>query len=207
MKFTKIEQKLIDEVGSKNGANWKDHIKFAQWIVNRKNPEVIVDLGVDYAYSTFSFALPKIGHIYGIDSFEGDSHAGQKDKVKSFESYQFVEQKKEEYGFDHITFIKGYFDDVAKDWDKEIDILHIDGLHTYECVMNDFATWGQFVKDDGVILMHDTKVFHGSFGVHRFFDELDYPKLTFTVSHGLGVVAKEWDIINEIKDQFPDIVE
>ena len=27
---------------------WKDHITFAQWIVKRKNPEVIVDLGVDW---------------------------------------------------------------------------------------------------------------------------------------------------------------
>lgn len=204
MEFTEIEQKIIDEVGNKNGANWRDHIKFAQWIVKRKNPEVIVDLGVDYAYSTFSFAIPKIGHIYGIDSFEGDVHAGK--RVAS-ESYQFVEEKKKEYGFDNITFIKGYFDDVAKDWDKEIDILHIDGLHTYECVMNDFATWGKFVKDDGVILMHDTKVFHGTFGVYKLFEELDYPKLTFTVSHGLGVVAKNWDIINEIKEEFSDIVE
>ena len=204
MEFTEIEKKIIDEVGNKNGANWRDHIKFAQWIVKRKNPEVIVDLGVDYAYSTFSFAIPKIGHIYGIDSFEGDVHAG---KRVSSESYQFVEEKKKEYGFDNITFIKGYFDDVAKDWDKEIDILHIDGLHTYECVMNDFATWGKFVKDDGVILMHDTKVFHGTFGVYKLFEELDYPKLTFTVSHGLGVVAKNWDIINEIKEEFSDIVE
>lgn len=204
MEFTEIEQKIIDEVGNKNGANWRDHIKFAQWIVKRKNPEVIVDLGVDYAYSTFSFAIPKIGHIYGIDSFEGDVHAGK--RVAS-ESYQFVEEKKKEYGFDNITFIKGYFDDVAKDWDKQIDILHIDGLHTYECVMNDFATWGKFVKDDGVILMHDTKVFHGTFGVYKLFEELDYPKLTFTVSHGLGVVAKSWDIINEIKEEFSSIVE
>lgn len=204
MEFTEIEQKIIDEVGNKNGANWRDHIKFAQWIVNRKNPEVIVDLGVDYAYSTFSFAIPKIGHIYGIDSFEGDVHAGK--RVAS-ESYQFVEEKKKEYGFDNITFIKGYFDDVAKDWNKEIDILHIDGLHTYECVMNDFVTWGKFVKDDGVILMHDTKVFHGTFGVYKLFEELEYPKLTFTVSHGLGVVAKNWDIINEIKEEFSDIVE
>lgn len=204
MNFTEMETRLINEVGVKNGPNWKDHIKFAQWIVERKNPEVIVDLGVDYAYSTFSFAIPGIGSIYGIDSFEGDFHAGNR---KSSEVYNFVEEKRKEYGFDNVTFIKGYFDDVAKDWDKEIDILHIDGFHEYESVYNDFSTWGKFVKDDGVILMHDTKVYHGSFGVHRFFDELDYPKINFTVSHGLGVVAKNSDIIDEIRNAFPDIVE
>lgn len=207
VKFTKIEQKFIDEVGSKNGANWKDHIKFAQWIVKRKNPEVIVDLGVDYAYSTFSFAIPKIGHVYGIDSFVGDIHAGKKNESNSSKSYQFVEEKRKEYELDNITFIKGYFDEIAKTWDKEIDILHIDGLHTYDAIHNDFSTWGKFVKDDGIILMHDTKVFHGSFGVHKFFDEIDYPKLNFTISNGLGVVAKDQDLIDEIRNVFSDFIE
>lgn len=70
-----------------------------------------------------------------------------------------------------------------------------------------FQLGGKFVKDDGIILMHDTKVYHGTFGVYRFFEELDYQKINFTVSHGLGVVAKDWDIINEIKETFSDIVE
>jgi hypothetical protein len=207
MEFNEIETKLINEVGYKNGCNWKDHIKFAQWIVKRKNPKVIVDLGVDYAYSTFSFSLPKIGKVYGIDSFEGDIHAGLKNEKNSSDAYKFVQDKKIEYGFDHLEFIKGYFDDVSKNWIENIDILHIDGLHTYESVSNDFITWGKFVNDDGIILMHDTKVYHGSFGVYKFFDELDYPKINFTVSHGLGVVAKNCDIINEIKTNFSDIVE
>lgn len=204
MEFTETEQRLIYEVGVRNGANWKDHIKFAQWIVKRKNPDIIVDLGVDYAYSTFSFALPKIGHVYGIDSFEGDIHAGSRN---ASDSYDFVIAKKEEYQLDNVTFIKGYFDDIAKTWDKEIDILHIDGLHTYDAVYNDFSVWGKFMKDDGIILMHDTKVFHGSFGVHKFFDELEYPKINFITSNGLGVVAKDQSIIDEIKEVFSDVVE
>lgn len=85
MEFTEIEQKIIDEVGSKNGANWRDHIKFAQWIVERKSPDITVDLGVYYAYSTFCFATPKIGKVYGIDSFEGDYHSGERN------TYDFVE--------------------------------------------------------------------------------------------------------------------
>lgn len=79
---------IINLVGAKNHFNWKNHITFAQWIVKHKNPEVIVDLGVDYAYSTFCFALPKIGKIYGIDSFEGDKHAGMRN------TYDFVNERK-----------------------------------------------------------------------------------------------------------------
>ena len=175
--------------------SWKDHIKFAQWIVKRKNPEVIVDLGVDFGYSTFCFALPNIGTVYGIDSFEGDSMAGF-----HHHSYGPAKQKKEELELDNITFIKGYFDDVAKIWDKEIDILHIDGFHTYEAVKNDYNTWSKFVKNDGVILFHDTEV--ESFGVKQFFNELDFPKTNFKFCYGLGVMSKDENLIEEIKIEF-----
>ena len=192
---------IITMVGAKNHFNWKSHITFAQWIVERKKPEVVVDLGVDYAYSTFCFALPKIGKIYGIDSFEGDGHAGLRD------TYDYVKEKKEELGFDHITFIKGYFDDVAKTWDKPIDILHIDGFHTYEAVKNDYETWNKFVKEDGVILFHDTCVNNPGFGVRKFFGEIDLPKVNFHISNGLGVVSKDQTLIDEIKTEFAKVLE
>ena len=173
---------------------WTDHITFAQWIVKRKNPEVIVDLGVDYGYSTFCFALPQIGKVYGIDSFAGDSMAGIKN------TYEYVKDRKKELSINNITFIKGFFGMVAKKWDKPIDILHIDGFHTYQAVKGDYETWSKFVKDDGVILFHDTCV--SEYGVKDFFAELNLPKTNFTCSYGLGVVSKDQDLIDEIKTTF-----
>lgn len=175
---------------------WKDHITFAQWIVKRKNPEVIVDLGVDWGYSTFCFALPKIGTVYGIDSFEGDDHAGIRN------TYNYVLDRQRELKLENISFIKGYFDEVAKNWNKPIDILHIDGFHTYQAVKHDYKTWSKFVKDDGIILFHDTWVFGGGFGVHKLFQEIKLPKTNFKSSHGLGVVSKDENIIKEINQIF-----
>lgn len=60
--------------------SWKDHIKFAQWIVKRKNPEVIVDLGVDFGYSTFCLTKNQRDHIIK----KGIKRRG--DFVSSFES-------------------------------------------------------------------------------------------------------------------------
>ena len=173
---------------------WTDHITFAQWIVNKKQPKVIVDLGVDFGYSTFCFALSKIGKVYGIDTFEGDSMAGIKN------SFDYVKQKRKELNMNNITFIKGYFRLVAKQWKKPIDILHIDGFHTYNAVKNDYDTWSKFVKDDGVILFHDTCV--PDFGIRKFFDEIPLPKTNFTCSHGLGVVSKNSNLIEEIQETF-----
>jgi predicted O-methyltransferase YrrM len=173
---------------------WTDHITFAQWIVNKQQPEVIVDLGVAFGYSSFCFGLPKIGKIYGIDTFEGDPMSGHNN------TFDYVKQKRKELNMNNITFIKGYFGLVAKQWKKPIDILHIDGFHTYSAVKNDYDTWSKFVKDDGVILFHDTCVPH--YGVREFFDKITLPKTNFTCSHGLGVVSKNSSLIEEIRETF-----
>lgn len=177
-------------------SSWIGHRDFSQWLVKRKTPNVIVDLGVDYGYSTFCFALPKIGRVYGIDCFEGDPMAGIKN------TYDYVMNKKEKLGLNNITFIKGYFGLVAKKWTKPIDILHIDGYHTYKAVKSDYETWKKFIKDDGVILFHDTCVDDPSYEVNKFFEEIDLPKTNFKSSYGLGVVSKDKDLIEEIKQTF-----
>ena len=195
-RYSKIH--TLTEVGAAGEFTWRDHRLFADWLIRRKEPETVVDLGVDYGYSTFCFALPGIGHVYGIDSFEGDEHAGVK------ETYEFVLKKKDELELDNVTFIKGFFDDVVKTWNKQIDVLHIDGLHTYEAVKNDFEKWTPFLKENGVILMHDTMV--DGFGVKDFFKEINLPKTNFKHCNGLGVVSKDINLINEINKNFMEFI-
>jgi predicted O-methyltransferase YrrM len=197
-----IDKLFLTNLDDTPATAWDGHRKFAEWLVRFMKPEVIVDLGVDYGYSTFSFAIPRIGHVYGIDNFIGDSFVGvDEQRLK----YDFVTMKREKLHLkDNITFIEGDFNEVAKTWDKQIDILHIDGDHQYESVKKDFDTWSKFVKDDGIILMHDTCVesFNGKgYGVKRFFEEIDLPKFTFTHCFGLGVVSKNRDLIETIKKQ------
>jgi predicted O-methyltransferase YrrM len=182
--------KIIEQIPTA----WTDHIKFAQWIVNKQKPQTIVDLGVAFGYSSFCFALPKVGKVYGIDTFEGDSMSGYNN------TFDYVKQKRKELNLDNVIFIKGYFGIVAKKWKKTIDILHIDGFHSYTAVKNDYDTWSKFVHDDGLILFHDTCVPH--YGVHEFFNEISLPKTNFTCSHGLGVVSKNSNLIDQIKKTF-----
>jgi len=176
----------------------KSHREFAKWLIEKLNPEVIVELGVDYGYSAFVMSLYSKGKVYGIDCF-----AVIKNVYRKTDDYKFVLDIKEKLKLDNLEIIKGYFDEVVKTWDKPIDILHIDGLHKYKECKNDYEKWSPFVKDDGVILFHDTISYSDQVGVA--FSEVDLPKLTFTNSNGLGVASKNASLIEDIRKTFPSI--
>ena len=173
----------------------KSHREFVEWLINRIKPEVTVELGVDYGYSSFLMALCQDNPVYGIDCFDVSVHGPRED-----DDYQFVMSVKEKLGLDNLEIIKGYFDDVAKTWDKEIDLLHIDGLHDYENCKKDCDTWAPLVKEDGVILFHDTV--SNPDGAGLFFSQLEVPKVNFTNSFGLGVASNNANLIEEIKQTF-----
>jgi len=169
---------------------WTGHRDFAIWLVERVHPEVTVDLGVDYGYSLFSFAMPEIGTVYGIDSFQGDAHAGERT-----DTYEYVTQFQREHEFANVKLVRGWFSDIAQIWRDPIDILHIDGLHTYEAVEQDWNNWSPLVRDNGVILLHDVCSYPD---VTEFFNKITWPKMHFTHSHGLGVVSKNAKLMDEI---------
>ena len=177
---------------------WGGHRQFAQWLPAQFEDPTIVDLGVDFGYSTFCFALANKGHVWGVDSFEGDEHAGFKNTL------DFVQNAQKALNVTNLTLVQGYFQDVAKTWDKSIDILHIDGRHHFEDIQEDFDTWSQFVKPNGIVLMHDTMV--DGFGVGRFFQSLGWPKLNFWNSHGLGVVSRNTELLNNIRTNFAHLL-
>lgn len=160
------------------------------------NPKVIVDLGVDYGFSSFTWAREGVGTVYGVDSFEGDPEAGFRD------TFDLVQSQAEKLNLTNLRLIKGYFSDVAATWTDPIDILHIDGRHRYEDVKEDYANWSKFVRAGGVILLHDTSEFREPFGVHRLFAEIDLPKCAFTHSAGLGVVSTDAALIRRIRSRY-----
>jgi hypothetical protein len=175
---------------------WKGHGLLAMKIVETFKPKTIVDLGVDWGFSTFCLAYPQIGQVYGIDWFQGDDHAGFRDTLDDVNT--LYKDLNEEYGINNIEFIKADFNEAAKTWDKEIDILHIDGFHSYEAVKNDYETWVKFCKEDSIILFHDVEAFQETVGV--FFNELTGYKLIHSGSAGLGILTKSEEVYNKLQN-------
>lgn len=176
---------------------WVGHEEWAISLVEAVRPTVTIDLGVDYGFSTFSFAYPKMGHVYGIDWFKGDRNAGFRNTYYSVMGT--YEQLKQGFGINNITFIASDFRDAAVDLKKKLDaadIIHIDGEHSYESVSQNFHDFSAFFHEETVVLFHDTLSFPGTVG--RFFQELDGFKLNRKEAHGLGIWTRSETMFNKL---------
>lgn len=172
---------------------WAGHKFFAYDLVSNMKPGRIVELGTHYGTSLWSFAQAvkdnKIEtELNAIDTWEGEKHAG----FYSEEVFETVNGIKDKFYTNlKINLIRKTFDEALSGFeDKSIDVLHIDGLHTYDAVKHDFESWLPKIKENGLILFHDIKVCEGDFGVYKFWDELksEYSTIEFHQSFGLGVL-------------------
>ncbi|MCR8659820.1 class I SAM-dependent methyltransferase [Paenibacillus sp. T3-5-0-4] len=176
---------------------WAGHRNFAYDLINFMQPDVIVELGSHFGGSLFSFCQSvkdnKLNSkIIAIDTWEGDPQAGfygdevfTMVKTTANECFKSVDLKLDKRTFQAAVESMG---------DMSIDLLHIDGLHTYEAVSDDFKTWLPKLKENGIILFHDTAAYTG-YGSHVFWEEIKqfYPSFEFNHSWGLGILFPKGD--------------
>jgi O-antigen biosynthesis protein len=172
---------------------WVGHIPFAMWLIEQFRPKVVVELGVHTGNSFFAMCESALKcnynvQLHALDTWLGEKHAGIYDESVWIDVSTYTQQNYPTIAKLH----RGYFDDsVTKFENQSIDLLHIDGLHTYEAVKHDFETWFPKLSHRAIVLFHDTQVKADDFGVYQFWDEVRkrYPNFEFTHSHGLGVLA------------------
>lgn len=173
---------------------WFGHLPFAMCLVAMTRPALLVELGTYRGASYFAFcqAVKELGlatRCFAIDTWNGDPQGG----FYSEEVYDQVREDHDPHYSLFSTLVRGMFDEVRPQFENaSIDLLHIDGFHTYEAVKNDFETWLGKMSEQGVIIFHDIEVRdRPDFGVWRLWDEVKhrYPHFEFLHSHGLGVLA------------------
>lgn len=179
---------------------WSGHYFFAYDLIRNTQPKIIVELGTHKGNSLFSMAQAiKDGklktELHGVDTWKGDSQAGYYGE-EVYEEFLRISQKY--YKDVQVVPHKMLFDEAVKKFkDNSIDILYIDGLHTYEAVKHDFETWQPKVKKEkGVIMFHDVCETQGDFGVYKLWNELKKKykhTITFEHYHGLGVIFFGYD--------------
>lgn len=185
---------------------WIEHVPFAFALIRIIRPRVIVELGTHYGDSYFAFCQSlKYCSIdckaYAVDTWMGDEHAGH----YGDDVYRQVLDVNELH-YNHFSrLIRSTFDEAADGFSAgTIDLLHIDGLHSYEAVRHDFETWQHLLSDKSVVLFHDTNVRERGFGVWKLWDELksQYPSFEFEHGHGLGVLAVGANVDQSVLEMF-----
>jgi GT2 family glycosyltransferase/glycosyltransferase involved in cell wall biosynthesis len=181
---------------------WFEHIPFAHWLVQVVSPRILVELGTQggVSYSAFCESVLRLNlptQCFAVDTWKGDDHTGYygEDVFLDFERFHSARYAS------FSEFLRCTFDEALIQFAEDsIDLLHVDGYHTYEAVRNDFENWCCKLSERAVVLFHDTNTRERDFGVWKYFAELktEYPSFEFTHGHGLGVLAVGEQVPTEV---------
>jgi predicted O-methyltransferase YrrM len=194
LEFSKSKKPLekLDGFAELDSSAWQGLQALAYQLVLRYRPKVIVELGTHMGLSALAMglALKEIGEgglLYAVDSWEGDPQAGH----FGDEVYRKFLERREQLGLGStIVPLKMYFDEAKDKVATPIDLLHIDGLHTWDAVSHDWETFGPLVRPGGLVLFHDVNTFY--LEVAKFWSGLrkSWESHTVPYSHGLGILRK-----------------
>lgn len=107
----------------------------------KKNPEVIF-YGVDPYYNSLDEIAEPIHGLHKT-TYVNDKYKEILDKVKKFK-------------LKNVFILKNTsVDAAAKFAEKSLDCVFIDGLHSYDNVVEDINYWLPIIKNDGYLLGHD----------------------------------------------------
>ena len=175
---------------------WWEHVPIAHWLIATLKPQTVVELGTHYGVSFFAFCqatkqFSTGSFIYAVDTWAGDEHAGQ----YSDEIYNQVQSHQQQHYRQVSSLLRQSFDEAATYFAEDsIDLLHIDGLHTYEAVRHDHETWLSKLRGNATILFHDINVREREFGVWELWREIQadpqFKCLEMRNGSGLGIATK-----------------
>ena len=156
-------------------------------------PATFVELGCHSgnSYSSFAQAVQTLDlptACYAVDTWLGDPHAGTFDESVFAEWSEYHERRFTSFS----RLVRSTFDEALEHFpDGAIDLLHIDGYHTFDAVSHDFEAWRPKMSGRGVVLCHDINVREKDFGAWRLWERVarEYPSFAFRHGHGLGVLG------------------
>ena len=163
-------------------------------------PKVCVEIGSARGKSACAVGLALRrnggGKLFAIDPHRTTNW----NDTNSVDSFAVITENLRKAGVtEQVEIVRQTSDTAAKGWDKNIDLIFIDGDHSYEGVKADWDLFLPHLNEFGVVVFHDTlwdlrpnpKTARTDMGVPRFVDELraaGYPVITIDQNFGVSLV-------------------
>ena len=197
-------EKLVDRAYALGMSQERDEVvEFIKFIYSR-NVGNFLEIGTKLGGMFYILANISSGKKVSIDMFDGPwggwilkEHAYLGNVMKQRNDYLHKT-------FSYVTMINGnshdsetqyaFYNTIGK---EKLDLLFIDGDHSYEGVKRDYELYSDYVRGGGLIVFHDINdtEHHRNIGVDvgRFWNELEGNKMEFNAhTHwaGIGVLVK-----------------
>ncbi len=135
----------------------------------------LCDKDIDALYK-YAKEVPENGTIVDIGTAAGGSAfvmaMASKSSVKVITidpvvNKDFTNNREQLFLEDKITFKNETSKSVFKEWNKtkKIDMVFIDGIHSYEGVLSDLKSFGSLLTKDGIIAIHDIFLYDNTIGL------------------------------------------
>ena len=163
-------------------------------------PKVCVEIGSARGRSACAVGLALRrnggGRLYAIDPHSVTNW----NDTNSVDSFAIISENLRKAGVtEFVEIIRQTSGEAAKGWDKKVDLIFIDGDHSYEGVKADWELFLPHLNEFGVVVFHDTlwdlrpdpEIARTDMGVPRFVDELraaGYPVITIDQNFGVSLV-------------------
>lgn len=138
--------------------------EFLYCLARNLKPKVVVEIGSFIGYSSICLAqaiedneIPD-GMVYAIDNFL--PHINNPNLPMDIENpFELAQGNVKKAGLEHrVKFLKGFSSEIAQKLLSEIDdidLLMIDGDHTYKGTIEDYNNFHFKVRRGGIIIFHD----------------------------------------------------
>ena len=193
-----ISQDRLQQIQFYSGLGDAAHLLYG--LTRFVKPEVCVEIGSARGKSTcyIGLALKENGRgkLYAIDPHQTTNWNDR----SSVDTLGLISQNLRDVGVhEQVEIVRKASDQAAQNWSTKIDILFIDGDHSYEGVKRDWDLFAPHVREFGIVIFHDTmwdlrpnpQWSRSDMGVPRFVDHLriqGYPVLTFERNCGVSLV-------------------
>jgi predicted O-methyltransferase YrrM len=136
------------------------------------------------------------GHLYAIDPHTKTNW----NDAESVDTYEIMRDNLNKFRLqDVVTMVRKTSSETLNEWTEKIDLIFIDGDHSYEGVKADWEGFRPHLNKFGLVVFHDTlwdlrpdpKWARSDMGVPRFVEELrqqGYPVLTIERDCGVSIV-------------------